>query len=49
MDVLRRDLVLAMRGLRQAGVAAVVVMLALASAHLGVSTVVHAALPRPRP
>ena len=52
MDIFRRDLVLAVRGLRQApGVtAAVVVMLALAiGATAGVSSVVHAALRRPLP
>ena len=52
MDIFRRDLVLALRGLRQApGVtAAVVVMLALAiGATAGVSSVVHAALRRPLP
>ena len=52
MDIFRRDLVLALRGLRQApGVtAAVVVMLALAiGATAGVSSVVHAALQRPLP
>ncbi len=52
MDTLRRDLVLALRGLRQApGVtAAVVAMLALAiGASAGVSSVVHAALARPLP
>ena len=52
MDILRRDLVLALRGLRRApGVsAAVVVMLALAiGATAGVSSVVDAALRRPLP
>jgi predicted permease len=52
MDTLRRDLVLALRSLRQApGVtAAVVVMLALAiGAAAGVSSVVHGALARPLP
>jgi putative ABC transport system permease protein len=52
MDTLRRDLVLAVRGLRQApGVtAAVVVMLALAiGATAGVASVVRAALARPLP
>jgi putative ABC transport system permease protein len=52
MDIFRRDLVLAVRGLRHApGVtAAVVVMLALAiGATAGVSSVVHAALRRPLP
>jgi putative ABC transport system permease protein len=52
MDTFRRDLVLALRGLRQApGVtAAVVVMLALTiGATSGVATVVHAALRQPLP
>jgi putative ABC transport system permease protein len=52
MDILRRDLLLALRGLRQApGVtAAVVLMLALViGAAAGVSSVVHAALTRPLP
>jgi putative ABC transport system permease protein len=52
MDTLRRDLVLAWRGLRQAPIvsAAIVAMLALAiAATAGVSGVVHAALARPLP
>ncbi len=52
MDTLRRDLVLALRGLRQAPAvtAAIVAMLAVAiGAAAGVSTVVHAALARPLP
>jgi predicted permease len=52
MDTLGRDLVLALRGLRQAPAvtAAIVAMLALAiGAAAGVTTVVHAALARPLP
>jgi putative ABC transport system permease protein len=52
MDALKRDLVLALRALRQAPAvtAAIVAMLGLAiGAAAGVSTVVHAALARPLP